>query len=334
MKLDIIVPHYKEPWSLCKYLFDTLAVQRGIDFNNVRVLLVNDGDDILLGSVERAMFTLCQYPFTVDYIVKDHGGVSSARNAGLRESDADYVMFCDCDDGFLNNYAIYTIFASAHDSPNFIISNFLEETYDKENNWAVVLHDQDLTFMHGKVYRREFLIENDLFFDERMRLHEDGYFNLLTHCVASHIGNVRKISTAIYIWKWNGQSTVRVNSKDFVIRTYDQLMLTRIGLCEQLKKRGYDEDFQTAVCMTVMNSYYDFQKATWNASRNEKNKKNAEKEFRKFWMKFKDTFNELTYEKIADVAKVAREHACKHGLLLEKEGLKDFLKHIEYEVKP
>ena len=45
MKLDIIVPHYKEPWDVCRYLFSSLELQRGVPFNMVRVIVVNDGSN-------------------------------------------------------------------------------------------------------------------------------------------------------------------------------------------------------------------------------------------------------------------------------------------------
>ena len=48
MLLDIIVPHYKEPWEVGRPLFEMLALQRGVSFSDFRVILVNDG------SVQRA----------------------------------------------------------------------------------------------------------------------------------------------------------------------------------------------------------------------------------------------------------------------------------------
>ena len=75
MTLDLIVPHYKEPWETCKYLFDSIAMQRGIDFGDIRVVLVNDGDAVVLN---KDVFV--GYPFEVEYLVKEHGGVSTARN--------------------------------------------------------------------------------------------------------------------------------------------------------------------------------------------------------------------------------------------------------------
>ena len=198
MKLDIIVPHYREPWSICKHLFRTIETQGGVCFDNIRVILVNDGDDILCGSIERAMYRLAEFPFTVDYIVKEHEGVSAARNEGLDASDADYVMFCDCDDGFLNTYALHLIFSAMQEGFDLCMTNFIEETFDKDGNAKIVNHNEDLTFMHGKVYRRQFLTDNDIRFDERMTLHEDSYFNMLAYSVLkTNEWKRKKISTPI-----------------------------------------------------------------------------------------------------------------------------------------
>ena len=187
MTLDIIVPHYKEPWARCQYLFDSIAMQRGVRTDEFRVILVNDGSDVVFDQE-----TLNRYPFKIDSILKSHEGVSAARNAGLDHSDAEYVMFCDDDDGFLSNYGLYMVFSAIAEGFDLLVSNFIEETLaPKDNTLAIVGHDQDLTFMHGKVYRRQFLLDNDLRFDPSMTLHEDGYFNMLTHIVCTKTGGVQ-----------------------------------------------------------------------------------------------------------------------------------------------
>lgn len=334
MKLDIIVPHYKEPWSLCKYLFDTIACQRNVPFDNIRVILVNDGDSILFGSVERAMFNLAGYPYTIDYIVKEHAGVSAARNCGLDASDAAYVMFCDCDDGFLTNYGLHLIFSAMQEGFDMCIGNFIEETFNSDGNPQIVSHNEDLTFMHAKIYNRQFLLDNDCRFDERMTLHEDGYFNMLVYSVVQETGGrLKKITTPLYIWRWNDNSVVRKDREDFVLKTYDSVMQTRIGICREQKRRGYEDFYKSSVCMTVLNSYYDHQKPRYHLAKNAKYLKQAEKAFRKFWMEYKDTFYGLTNQMVAEVAKTARANAAKNGMLMEQETLRDFLKYIEYEVK-
>jgi len=331
LKLDLIIPHYKEPWSTCKYLFDTIATQRGIPFESVRAIVVDDGEEDALQLDGWEQYG--EYPYYQKYYVKTHEGVSAARNYGLDHSDADYVMFCDIDDGFLNNYALHLIFSAMQEGFDVCVANFVEETFTEDGQMTIVPHDQDLTFMHGKVYRRQFLVNHNLRFDPAMNVHEDGYFNMVAYATAQHEGKIKSITTPLYLWRWNDNSVVRSNRKDFVLRTYADVVKTRFGICEQLKARGYEDDYRTSVCMTVLNSYYDFQKSSYNSPENARYAKEAEKEFKKFWVAYKKVFMDLTNQKIAEIARVARENAYKNGMLYEQVALKTWLKHIEYEVK-
>lgn len=328
MKLDIIVPHYKEPWDVCRYLFSSLELQRGVPFNMVRVIVVNDGDD---NSLDLVNFD--HYPFEVVYLQKDHAGVSAARNYGLDYSDADYVMFCDIDDGFLNNWGLHLLFSAMQEGFDYLVSNFVEETFDEDGNVAIINHDYDLTFMHGKVYRRQFLIDNDLRFDPDMTLHEDGYFNAVAFAVAQHSGTIRHVKTPVYMWRWNDNSVVRSNRKNFVLKTYPDVMKSRIGICKEFERRGYTEDLETAVCMTVLNSYYDFQKTAYTDSSVQKYFRIASKAFKGFWNQYKHIINNCTNQRVAEIARVARENAYKNGMLMEQTDLKTWLRYIDREVK-
>ena len=323
MTLDIIVPHYKEPWETCKFLFDTIATQKGIYFGNIKVIVVNDGDCVLSDDCFDG------YPYTIEYLKKEHGGVSAARNYGLDHSTADYVMWCDIDDGFLSNYGLHLVFSAMQEGYDYISSNFVEETFTDNNTPTIVRHDNDFTFMHGKVYKRSFLVDHDLRFDPAMTIHEDGYFNTVALVTAQKEGKMKCIETPFYLWVWNNNSTVRSNRDDFVLRTYDKLMQTRIGACEQLKSRGYDKEFKTSVCMTVLNSYYDFQKPSYHVAKNQKHLRSAENAFKGFWDKFGEVFKNCTNQQISDIAQAARANACKNGMLMEQESLKAFVKRFE-----
>ncbi len=323
MTLDIIVPRYREPWDVCHYLFDSIALQRGLSFDNVRVMVVNDGDDTLDEEVFKT------YPYRIDYVVKPHGGVSDTRNYGLEHATADYVMFCDIDDGFLNNYGLHLVFSAMQEGYDFICSNFVEETYSADNTMTIVRHDNDYTFMHGKVYKRSFLLEHNIRFDPAMTLHEDGYFNSVVYSVCQHEGKDKKIDTPFYLWRWNDNSTVRKDRVDFVLKTYEKVIQTRFGICEEFTRRGYEEDLETAVVMTVMNSYYDFQKPSYQADKNKRYAKAGEAAFKAFWLKYRKIFLNCTNKKIAEIARVARENAYQNGMLLEAVDLRTWLRHIE-----
>jgi len=329
MRLDLIIPHYKEPWSVCHYLFDSIAMQRSVPARCIRCIVVNDGDDPTLDNIE-----FSRYPYEIVYLKKEHGGVSAARNYGLDYSDADYVMFCDIDDGFLNNYGLHMIFAAMQEGFDYLNPNFAEETVTKKEGAVVIVgHAADITFVHGKVYRRQFLIDNNLRFDPELTIHEDGYFNAIAFLTAMKKGRVKKIETPYYLWCWNGESTVRKDSEDYTLKTYEHVMKARIKICAELRDRGYEQDYQEAVGVTVLNSYYDFQKTAWHQQKYAKYYRDAEKEFKKFWNLYSRTFNDLTNLKVAEIAKISRDNAVNNGMLMEQTDLKTFLRHIEHEVK-
>ena len=325
MTLSIIVPHYKEPWETCWYLLNSIAMQRNVPWDEVELIIVNDGDDPTLDDVNWDA-----YPFKVRYLKKDHGGVSAARNYGLDNSEADYVMWCDIDDGFLNNYGLHMLFSAMAEGFDYLIGSFAEEAMAPDNKTiALVGHQGDMTFMHGKVYRREFLLKYNLRFDPAMTIHEDGYFNSMVYAVAKkEEAKIKKVDTPFYLWCWNDASTVRKDKTDFEQKTYAYLMQTRTGTCRQMKERGYEDEYKVAVGLTVLNSYYDFQKTSYWTEKNEKYRKQAEIAFALFWREFGKVFLELTNQQVAEIAKSARENAYNNGMLMEREDLKTFLKRI------
>ena len=101
--LDIIVTHYKEPFNVGKKMFDMIGLQRCIDFEQIRVVVIHDGTD----PFPKEKFA--DYPYQVEQIAIPHGGVSNARNAGIDNCKAKWIMFCDFDDSFTSIYSLREI---------------------------------------------------------------------------------------------------------------------------------------------------------------------------------------------------------------------------------
>lgn len=322
MKLDILVPHYKEPWEVCKYLFDSIAIQRGIDFNNISVIVVQDGAE---GQIT---IPVADYPFGISRVVVNHGGVSAARNFALDCSEADYVMFCDADDGFLNNYGLHLVFSAMQEGYDIINSCFVEEQKDADGNYKIIRHDRDITFMHGKIYRRQFLIDNEIRFKESLTIHEDGYFNSIAHTVSE---NTKTIETPFYLWRWNDNSVVRKDGEPelFVLRTYKHVIDSRMAIAEELEKRGYINEYIDCVLKTILDSYYDFNKPVYLLNKNAKLRAQAEKEFMRFYVKFRQTWYEAAANHKGEIAFIARANAYQNGMVMEQTTIKDWLRHIE-----
>lgn len=327
MTLDIIVPHYHEPWRLCKPLFDSIALQRGVHWDNIAVIVVNDGAECAL---EDYMFT--GYPYRVENIVKEHSGLSATRNRGLDESDADYVMFCDSDDMFINALALKIISVEAAKGKNIINPVFLEESWDEsKGEMAYITHKSDATFMHGKCYKRSLLVEHDIRFPDGLNLHEDGYFNSLAICCGQDA--IVEINTPLYLWAWNPDSTVR-REPYFVVRTYDKLCEVWSRGIKWLKAHGYEKEYKHVICKAVICSYYNFQSYPFMIAKNARIRGLAEKAFRKLYMEVQKDFLSCSDEMISRFTEILRDDAIKgKGFYYELITLNDWLKHIEYEVK-
>ena len=59
MKLQILVPHYKERSEDIALLLDSIAIQQNVNFNEVGVIICNDGTDV------RPKFR--EYPFKIEF---------------------------------------------------------------------------------------------------------------------------------------------------------------------------------------------------------------------------------------------------------------------------
>ena len=286
--------------------------------------MVNDGEDVVFDTHSWL------FPFPTEYYVKPHGGVSAARNYALDKSVADYVMFCDCDDSFANIYGLHFLFEKMESGYDAITSIFLVEYMD-DGKLNVTYKDKDVTFVHGKAYRRQYLVDNNLRWKPELTIHEDGYFNCLAIMLTD---NKTKIDTPFYTWKWRADSVASKEDDTFVLRTYKNVMDARIALTKEAKRRGRHEDARGFIAKTVLDSYYDFNKTIALMPENKKLVEKAEREFRRFYMKYRAEYNACTVDQIAQVAAIARMEAYNKGFKLEQRTLSEWLNHIVYEVKP
>lgn len=324
-KLTLVVPHYKENWDVCKFLFDSIETQHGIDKEDFDVLLVNDGDDVVF---DKSVFE--PYSYHIEYAVKPHGGLSDTRNYGIEHGDSEYIMFCDCDDGFLNNYGLHLVLGAIEEGFDFLYSTFIEEQ-PVGAGWKVFRREKDIVFVHGKCYRRQFLLDKDLRFDTAMHFSEDSLFNKIAYHEAGD--RVKTIETPFYLWTWHGDSTVRKNKEDLVLREYAQVILMRLKACEQLEERGFIDEFFDAVCKTFCDCFYDFQEPLFQKPEYQPMVKQAEKEFKKFYVRFAKSFFECDSDRIGKNMMESRLNAYNNGMKMEKTDMKSWLKHIKNDVK-
>lgn len=308
-KIDLIVPHYHEDIALMNPMINILKLQRNVDFNDFRILIVCDGEDVVL---PRGFGN--NLPFRVKSITVPHNGISAARNAGLDASDAEWIMFCDSDDALMTTISMQTYLKfAANPRRNIISSAFYEEAPSYKDGKNILIHHSgdDYIFIHSKMFRRSWLKENNIRFHDDVKLHEDAYFVAIARYTAKE-EEFMHVRDHLYLWQNNPNSVTR-RVKNFVLETYDLLVKKNAALTDELLRRGMFVQAKGIVCRTITDAYCRLNSKSWNAPGNGDKIRDAEDSVALFYKHY-----EYIYKHAGDVViqtglNSLRDHLIKCG---------------------
>lgn len=284
-KLDLIVTHYDEPWEVGEKFFAMLPLQRGIDFKDLRIIIIQDGKDGALPWRD----LLADYPISVKVATIKHSGVSAARNAGIQIAKSDYVMFCDFDDTFSSIHALKKYFDCMNEDTDLIYSWLTLEQNDPDNPF-VIERENDI-FIHTKMLRRQFLLENKhLRFDPEVTFSEDTLFCKVLNITIDH-ARVCQIPEYLYTRCYREGSICKNPDNNF--RNAVGLFASRKSLIRQYKELGCIMNYTGSVIKTAFDYFYAITSGGYPSPAY------FEKEFWEFWKEYKDVFLSASRELIA-----------------------------------
>ena len=321
MKLQILVPQYKETDEIIKPLLDSIALQQNIDFNEVGVIITNDGTEVKLSEE-----LLNSYPYKIEYYHNEHKGVSATRNYCLDKATADYVMFCDADDMFYNMCGLWIIFREmAIGEFDSLTSVFVEETRHPQTREIVYIHrEMDSTFVHGKIHRRKYLVNNNIRWNDNLTIHEDSFFNCLCQKLSS---NVKYCQTPFYLWKWRDDSVCRRDEK-YILKTYNNMLDSNDALVSEFIKRNRLQDAEFYCTSMIYDAYYTMNKSEWINQDNKEYRDATEKRFKEYYLKYLYLFNGINEQTKNQIIYGVRNRMFQEGLMLETITFDAWIKHI------
>lgn len=321
MKLDILVPQYKETKEVIKPLLDSIALQQLVDFREIGVIIVNDGSDVLLDEE-----WLNSYPFKVTYYKNEHLGVSATRQKALDLSKADFVMFCDADDMFYNMCGLWIVFREMRLGFDSFVSVFVEETKNPQNGEHIFINrEMDSTFVHGKVHRRGYLLEQNIKWNPALTIHEDSYFNILCQKLSP---NVKYCPTPFYLWKWRDESVCRSDFK-YILKTYNNMLDSNTALVKEFLQRGRPQDAQFYATNMIYDAYFTMNKNEWINQENKEYRDATEKRFAQYYKDHKVLFEALPIGIKAQILQGLRNRFYQEGMLLETQTFEQWITHIQ-----
>lgn len=184
--LTIIIPCYNSEL----YLKDCLDSIRTQEFADFEVLMIDDGSNDRTGCIIDD-FSVIDSRFKA--IHQQNGGVSSARNAGLKAATGEWICFVDSDDT-LKPDALNTLTNLADNESDIVFAgyeifnnkpfNIPQPITSVKTNVELALElfaPSDYNYMGysvAKLFRRSIITDNDIHFDESLFYNEDRLFNL------------------------------------------------------------------------------------------------------------------------------------------------------------
>lgn len=321
MKLQILVPQYKETDEIIKPLLDSIAIQQSVDFNEIGVVICNDGSDVFLSDE-----LIRAYPFEIQYHKEKHRGVSGTRNACLDHATADYVMFCDADDMFFNACGLWILLREIDVGFDSLVSVFIEESHMPDTGEVIYInHDNDSTFVHGKVHRRKYLLDKEIRWNEKLTIHEDSFFNILCQNLSKE---VKYCQSPFYLWKWRDDSVCRHDPK-YILKTYNNLIDSNDALIDEFLSRCAQDKAAFYTAFMIFDAYYTMNKPEWINQENKEYRDATEARFARYFKKRKEMWNAISENDKMMVSNGVRSRMANEGMRMEAVTVWDWLKHIE-----
>lgn len=235
--ITVIVPVF----NMAAYAEDTVKSVMSQSLKNIEILVINDGSTDKSISILR---NIEKQDNRIRVIDQDNLGVSATRNRGLREAKGKYVLFWDGDDLLLPD-ALEKLFVEGEVNDSEIVTGGLyhfQSNNHRVREWTIPRYallmrekeDQTDIFKSdrlrydvstcNKLYNREFLIHNEIFYPEGLRLEDilfswQAYLSASKVCISTvEVGGYRKVQNSR-----KGSSLWGEQKVDSVVEVYNRL---------------------------------------------------------------------------------------------------------------
>lgn len=241
--IDVIIPAYNAH-AFIKNALSSLLIQNYA--KKLTVYVVNDcstkdySDEIKLFKDELDI---------VELKTPKNSGPGYARQYGIDHSNSKYISFLDADDVYSGVYAIEHLYTNiiAEDS-DVVITDFVEEL----SNGTQVM-SKNFVWMHGKMYKREFIQKYNIRFNNSFANEDTGYNTLVSICT----NKIKYASVVTYVWKCNEKSITRRNNYEYCFSGLEGFIENICWAIEEAESRDFAKNKIAKVAYeSILEIYY------------------------------------------------------------------------------
>ena len=175
-KVSVIVPIY----NVEKYLEKCINSLLSQTLEDIQIILVNDGSKDNSGNIAKEYEK--NNKNRIIYVEKENGGLSDARNYGLKYATSDFIAFLDSDD-YIEKNAYEEMYNKAiEENADYVECDFIWEFHNKirvDKQYPYKNKKEMLSFVRvvawNKLIKRQLITDNNLEFPKGLR-YEDIEF--------------------------------------------------------------------------------------------------------------------------------------------------------------
>ncbi|MDR0912194.1 MAG: glycosyltransferase [Methanobrevibacter sp.] len=212
--ISIIIPVYNSQETITKAIKSCLVQ----DYPNIEILVIDDGSDKKVDKIIENF----NNP-NIKYFYKKNSGAGLTRNFGIEKSNGEFIFFLDSDDILFKDALNSMMNFALDDNLNVVSGRTIRyfKEIKKSIDWKPQIYNKKYidnihtrvelfndTLATNKLYKKEYLLENDLKFTKF--LFEDKIFSAQIYSTAEEIGILNQ---AVYIWNVNEKNSSITRTK-------------------------------------------------------------------------------------------------------------------------
>lgn len=258
MILSVVIPQYKEDDHAVRRLLNTIDYQLNVNWDEVEVIIVNDHSDVILSDKMLNSFENIKPKYIK---LERNVGPGLARQAGLDAAQGEYVTFCDADDMY-QNVGVFSLYLEEIRTkhPDIIQTQWLEEVRanisqqdgSTKEQLVYMTHNFEATWMHGKCFRKQFMLDNNIKFSDKLLYHEDSY---ILSCAFELTDKVDRCNTVSYVWTFDENSITRRNNGAYSYESIPEFIRAIRWSIDWLKDK-VPEKIPSKIVQLILYIYY------------------------------------------------------------------------------
>lgn len=246
--ISIIIPVYNVKDFVGKCL-DSIARQK---YENLDIVIVDDGSTDGSGKIGDEFAALDK---RMRVFHKKNGGLSDARNFGIKKAKGEIIAFVDSDDLVSEDFVSVMYEEMTKSDADIVVCGYnlvkpkKEVMSGKEAAAKLLTQQENIDIVAwNKLYKKSLFMDNNIWFPKGQK-HED---TLTTYKVLSKARKVAYLDEALYCYVERGDSIMKTG------RIEERLEMRELAAKEAIQYCKNDDDLESAAEVSLLLAKYAF----------------------------------------------------------------------------